>query len=121
MTGSGLGNFGLGNVGIYGQQGWQREAQNERFKNLYAQSLYKMGTAAPQDPMARAKAQYEAAKTMQQQSGGSAIIGGSSPNNIMLGNVQSAMMMRYPQGPAAGEEGAQDWWNKMQTFRFPYS
>lgn len=43
MTGSGLGNFGLGNVGIYGQQEWQRKARDEAFKNLYGRALQIQG------------------------------------------------------------------------------
>ena len=110
--------FGLGNLGIYGQQGWQREAQDKAFQEGMFKRLQSMGPSAMQDPMMRLRAQYETAGQMEQESGGSALAGGATMYNYQMGALDAGLRLRG-QAPAAGEEGAQDWWNKMQTFRFP--
>jgi hypothetical protein len=119
MTGSGLGNFGLGGMGIYGQQEWQKKSQEDELARRIQQTRWQLGPQAQVDPMLQAKAQFEAARGMYGESGGTASAFGSSMMNYMEGAVARGMMQKYPQGPAAGEQGQQDWWNKAQSFRFP--
>jgi hypothetical protein len=117
MTGGGLGNSGIGNLGIYGQQSWQREAQDKEFREGIYKRMQQMGPVG-QLPMSRLKAQYETAGQMGRESGGSALAGGATMYNYQIGALDAGLRLRG-QAPAAGQEGAQDWWNKMQTFRFP--
>lgn len=39
MTGSGLMNFGAANVGMFGQQPWQKQARESAFSNLFSRRL----------------------------------------------------------------------------------
>jgi hypothetical protein len=110
-----LSGFGLGNQSIYGQQAWQRKAQEDEFRRRLALQMNIAGS----NPMLQARALYSTALGMNQESGGSATAFGVSMPNYMREAVGIGMLQKYPMGPFAGQEGAQDWYNKMQTFRFP--
>ena len=39
MTGSGLMNFGASNIGMFGQQPWQKKARESAYSNLFSRRL----------------------------------------------------------------------------------
>jgi hypothetical protein len=125
MNGSGLGNFGLGNMGIFGQQQWQKDAREKAFRTSYQQNLQMLGPQAMFDPMLQARARFGAASAMAGASryGASGSIGGTSPRNIMRD--------AYGQAAAIGGAGAPNpmetltnpnnpWYMGMPQLKFPY-
>jgi hypothetical protein len=111
MTGSGLGNFGLGNVGIYGQQPWQEEARRRVYTESFGRGLSMQGASmGSASPMQKLAAQNYASSFLPR----SATIGGG----MLSGNFMPSAGMNVPKGVGGG--AAEPWWKQNQTFSFPY-
>jgi len=115
MTGSGLGNFEIGGIGIMGQQDWQKRARDEAFGNLYSRGLQMAGgSQMAADPMQQFRAGAYATSFFPQ---GATFTGGSTAGGGMLGMFAG---QRVP-AELGGQMQQGNWWNQNQMFRFPYS
>ena len=115
MTGSGLGNFGMGGMGIMGQQDWQKRARDKAFGNLYSRGLQMAGgSQMAADPMQQFRAGAYATSFFPK---GATLTGGSTVGGGMLAPFAG---QRVP-AELGGKMQQGNWWNQNQMFRFPYS
>jgi sugar/nucleoside kinase (ribokinase family) len=103
--------FGMGNLGIYGQQSWQREAQERDFKERLQRNLQNIGGSSP---MSGFQAQYQTALGTPQES----IVGGTTPFNLAVGARMGGATSAFGMMPQ-DQQGQSEWWNKFQSFQFP--
>jgi len=118
MTGSGMGNFGLGNVGIFGQQEWQRQARDEAFRNLYSRGLQMAGG----NPMGASPAQQFGAGAYASSffPQGSTFTGGSTGVGGMFAPFTGMNISREQGGRMASGQQPTNWWNQYSAFKFPF-
>lgn len=125
MTGSGLGNFGLGNIGMFGQQQWQKDAREEAFRRGYQSNLQRLGPQSSADPVLQAMARFQSASAIEQGAsrlGASGSIAGTSPRDIMIGAYNQAMAIGGPNAPDPRQANnfENPWYMGIPSLQFPY-
>jgi hypothetical protein len=111
MIGSGIGNFGGGNLGIYGQQPWQEEARKKAFQNSYMRGL-QMQT--PSAFGANPSQQFNAAAYAASFLPSGATLGGGT-------TISSGLLSPFAGGRInqTGNNYPNDWMRNMPQYQFP--
>jgi hypothetical protein len=116
MTGSGLGNFGIGGMGIMGQQDWQKRAREEAFGNLYSRGLQMAGgSQMAADPMQQFRAGAYATSFFPQ---GATFTGGSTAGGGMYAPFAGTNASREIGGTMRNGE-ITPWWKMGGMLSFP--
>jgi hypothetical protein len=118
MIGGGLGNIGLGNLGIMGQQPWQKKARTEKFEELYNKYFrMSLGAADINNPTEKQKINALSYATSYFPQGTILEGGQTTGSGRLLGRVGPLPKMGagagvvYPTG---------SWWSQDKKYKFPF-